>query len=233
MTKTTILAGAAAVLAIAVPASLAAPLQPRERSHVRDPITVSFSELPNGNHVTYGGRIAVGTVSDSGNIVDAMESAARRGVARTSAEFHRIRAGATDALEDMGFTSAQARAVLQGARTIASLSGGRISGADALNASRGLVASGMRYQAQSSAARSRRPVAPAVASARSLPAATLPKERAMSAVGATPQPRRRGTRFPTRLLAGPTGRTPIVDRGPPQPTEHHSSGQQHQAAIPR
>ena len=155
MTKTTILAGAAAVLAIAAPASLAAPLQPRERSNVKGQNTVSVSELPNGNHVTNGGQTAVGTATDSGNIVDAMESAARRCVARTSAEFQRMCAAATGGLEDMGFTPAQTRAILQGARTITNLTGGRISGADALNASRGLVASGMRYQAQSSAARSR------------------------------------------------------------------------------
>jgi hypothetical protein len=165
MTKTTVLAVAAAVLPSAAPASLAAPLQPQERSDVRGEVAVSFSGLPNGDHVTYGGPIAVDTLSDSRNIVDA--SAARRAPRpRASGRGNppTVCAAAIGGLEDIGFTSAQARAVLQGARTIAKLSGGRISGADALNASRGLVASGMRYQSQSSAARSRRPLA----SARSL-----------------------------------------------------------------
>jgi hypothetical protein len=44
----------------------------------------------------------------------------------------------------------------------------------------------------------------------------------MSAVGAAPQPRRRRTRFPTRLLARPTGRHP--DRGPPSATPPVSPG---------
>ena len=151
MTKTTILAGAATVLAIAAPASLAAPLQPRERSDLGDRITVTVTERPNGNHIPNGGQIAVGTMSDSGNTLDTMRRAARRGVARTSAEFQRMCAAAIGGLGDMGFTPAQARAILQGARTIANVSNGRVSATDALNISRGLVASGMRYQAQSCA----------------------------------------------------------------------------------
>jgi hypothetical protein len=70
MTKTTILAVLTMTLAVAVPASLAQPLQEQGRSGVSGQITVRSTETLIGEDVTNGGVAARGRFTISGVITD-------------------------------------------------------------------------------------------------------------------------------------------------------------------
>src|SRR4051794_972192 len=76
MTRTTVLAGVAIALGVAVPASLAKPPPHQERAAVRGQITVRATETMNPVDVTDGGvagrgrfRIS-GAVTDKGKVTD-------------------------------------------------------------------------------------------------------------------------------------------------------------------
>jgi hypothetical protein len=70
MTKTTVLAALVVVLVVAVPASLAEPLQEQGRSGMNGQITVRSTEILKGDDVTNGGVAARGRFTMSGVIAD-------------------------------------------------------------------------------------------------------------------------------------------------------------------
>jgi hypothetical protein len=70
MNKTTVLAALVVVLVVAVPASLAEPLQEEGRSGMSGQITVRSTEILKGDDVTNGGVAARGRFTISGVIAD-------------------------------------------------------------------------------------------------------------------------------------------------------------------
>lgn len=59
------------------------------------------------------GQILAGTKSQYGAIAEAMASATRQGVNKTSAEFRRLKSLALDSLEDMGYSRSESRGILK------------------------------------------------------------------------------------------------------------------------
>ena len=98
MTKTTVLAALAIVLVVAVPASLAQPLQVQGRSSAKGQITVRSREILKGGDVTNGGVAARGRFRISGAITDKGKVTDYRTVKGGTALIRRVAVGARGAI---------------------------------------------------------------------------------------------------------------------------------------
>jgi hypothetical protein len=98
MTKTTVLAAVATVLALAVPAALAQSLQEQERSGTRGQITVRSREILKGVDVTNGGVAAKGRFRITGVITDKGKLTDYRTVRGGTALIRRVAVGARGAI---------------------------------------------------------------------------------------------------------------------------------------
>jgi hypothetical protein len=112
-----------------------------------------FSRL--GQHVkVVDGNILTGATTEWQQIGKALSDPAEQAREKVSAAFTAIQRQAIGSLEAMGYSARDARSILRSSETISRLSGGRVSGASAVGAARGLNAAGQRYAAQGRAARS-------------------------------------------------------------------------------
>ena len=98
MTKTTVLAALVIVLVVAVPASLAQPLQVQGRSSAKGQITVRSREILKGGDVTNGGVAARGRFRISGAITDKGKVTDYRTVKGGTALIRRVAVGARGAI---------------------------------------------------------------------------------------------------------------------------------------